>query len=128
MYKSIEDTLQNEVAALSTPYQNPDANTGGLAHDPGSVSSACFDGTFSQDLTRQISTAPLNGPDFVTAVLASTAINFLWNQQQVVVVKASQAGLGFDPCSGDTLFSADTKYCDSQGNMLVNSQCFRSPC
>ncbi|KAK4494774.1 hypothetical protein PRZ48_014130 [Zasmidium cellare] len=119
MYKIIEDTLQNEVAALSKTYDNPDANSGGLAHDPGSASSACFDGTFSQDITRQISTAPLNAPDFITAVLASTAINLLWNQQQVVVAKASKASLDYDPCDGDTLFTAGTKYCDGQGNMYV---------
>jgi hypothetical protein len=82
--------------------------------DPDSVVQLLKDGTFAQ----QVDYGNPATPNGITASLASVAINYMWSQQNVIVVKISKASLGFDPCEGDVLFNSDVKYC-KDGVMYV---------
>ena len=51
--------------------------------------------------------------DHVIASFASPAINLLWNQQRVIVMKVTRStlGAGIDPCAGDNIVPRDQKFC-----------------
>lgn len=62
--------------------------------------------------------------NYLTVVLAAPMINNVWNSERVVVAKVSKAsfantGFPIDPCDGDTLFTAATKFCDADGNAFI---------
>ena len=55
----------------------------------------------------------------MSAALAGPGINTLWSDAGVVIAKVNRDNLPIDPCDGDTLFPADIKYCDADGNMFL---------
>jgi hypothetical protein len=113
-YQAIQNGLRTLVYSnLNQGYTDPTTEQWLAYEDPTNVIQIVKDGSFCQPMVPLPTAAVAD----VTASLASAAINYLWGQQWVIVVKATKRSLGFDPCDGDTLFPQDVKYCDADGVM-----------
>ncbi|KAK4969239.1 hypothetical protein LTR66_008097 [Elasticomyces elasticus] len=97
---------------VAEPFPGSDSD---LSTDHNQIPQLFKDGAFAQPIAE----GALNAASGLRAAFAAPAINYLWQKAGVVVIKASSKSLGFDPCSGDNLFAARWKYCDSNGVMHV---------
>ena len=73
----------------------------------------------SGDFSQKMILGSNDLPNAITASFSSVAINYMWSQQNVVVIKVSKNTLSFDPCESGRLFANDVKYCDAEGSMYV---------
>lgn len=87
----------------------------GYAEDPRQLPSLLSEGAFAEPHPGFDSSMAQN----LTAAIAGPGINVLWQYSGVVVAKVNGNNLPVSPCDGDTLFTADVKYCDADGNMFV---------
>jgi hypothetical protein len=112
--------VNNALFSIPENTPGPPGTTGmtGYEYDPQQLPQLLSSGQWARPLQQGL---PESTNPMLTAVISSPAINMLWRSSKIAIAKVSTAGLGFNPCEQDLIFSQGDKYCDGETMYIVQA-------